>query len=82
MLIFEHRFIVTFLLLTEINVFCFYQVTTFNDRPGYERVSSTQVKQREFYAATLIKRAWKHHHQEELKNLARLSAKQKLEVEF
>ena len=36
-------------------------MTTFDDRPGYERVSSTQLKERERYCATLIKRAWKHH---------------------
>lgn len=41
---------------------CFYillQVNQHPDRPGYERVSSTQQKQREQFCATIIKRCWK-----------------------
>lgn len=38
------------------------QVTTFPDRPGYERVSSSLMVQREIYCASTIKRAWKYHH--------------------
>ena len=33
------------------------------DRPGYERVSSSQERQREHFSATLIKRCWKQHRQ-------------------
>jgi hypothetical protein len=36
-------------------------VTTFADRPGYQRVSSTLWKQREDYCACLIQKAWKCH---------------------
>ena len=36
-----------------------YQVTTFADRPGYERTSSSLWKQREEYCASLIQKAWK-----------------------
>ena len=39
------------------------QVTTFADRPGYERTSSSLWKQREEYCATLIQQAWREHHQ-------------------
>ena len=42
------------------------KVNTFSDRPGYERVSSSMVRQREVYNASLIKRAWKHHHIDKL----------------
>ena len=35
------------------------QVNQHPDRPGYERVSSTQQKQREHFCATIIKRCWK-----------------------
>ena len=35
------------------------QVTTFADRPGYERTSSSLWKQREEYCASLIQKAWK-----------------------
>ena len=38
-----------------------FQVTTFADRPGYQRVSSTLWKQREDYCASLIQKAWKCH---------------------
>ena len=38
-----------------------FQVTTFADRPGYQRVSSTLWKQREDYCASLIQKAWKFH---------------------
>ena len=37
----------------------FTQVTTFADRPGYERTSSSLWKQREEYCASLIQKAWK-----------------------
>lgn len=37
------------------------KVNSFSDRPGYERVSSTMMKQREIYCATLIKKCWKLH---------------------
>ena len=37
------------------------QVTTFADRPGYERTSSSLWKQREEYCASLIQKAWKLH---------------------
>lgn len=37
------------------------QVTTFADRPGYERTSSSLWKQREEYCASLIQKAWKVH---------------------
>ena len=33
------------------------------DRPGYERVSSSQQKQREHFSASVVKRCWKHHRQ-------------------
>ncbi len=36
-------------------------MTTFKDRPGYQRVSSTLWKQREDYCASLIQKAWKFH---------------------
>ena len=36
-------------------------MTTFSDRPGYQRVSSTLWKQREDYCAGLIQKAWKFH---------------------
>lgn len=36
-------------------------MTTFADRPGYQRVSSTLWKQREDYCASLIQKAWKCH---------------------
>ena len=36
-------------------------MTTFSDRPGYPRVSSTLWKQREDYCAGLIQKAWKFH---------------------
>jgi voltage-gated sodium channel type II alpha len=36
-------------------------VTTFADRPGYERTSSSLWKQREEYCASLIQKAWKVH---------------------
>ena len=39
------------------------QVTTFADRPGYERTSSSLWKQREEYCASLIQKAWKVHNQ-------------------
>ena len=35
------------------------QVTTFADRPGYERTSSSLWKQREECCASLIQKAWK-----------------------
>lgn len=38
-----------------------FQVTTYLDRPGYQRVSSTLWKQREDYCASLIQKAWKFH---------------------
>ena len=38
------------------------QVTTFADRPGYERTSSSLWKQREEYCASLIQGAWRDHH--------------------
>ena len=38
-----------------------FQVTTFADRPGYERTSSSLWKQREEYCASLIQKAWKVH---------------------
>ena len=38
-----------------------FQVTTFADRPGYQRISSTLWKQREDYCASLIQKAWKFH---------------------
>ncbi|XP_059079205.1 sodium channel protein para-like [Tigriopus californicus] len=37
------------------------KVTTFADRPGYERVSSSVWKQRESYCASLIQRSFKYH---------------------
>ena len=37
------------------------QMTTFSDRPGYLRVSSSLWKQREDYCASLIQKAWKFH---------------------
>ena len=37
-------------------------MTTFPDRPGYERTSSTLWKQREEYCAILIQQAWRDHH--------------------
>merc|ERR550534_1744112 len=37
------------------------KVTTFADRPGYERTSSSLWKQREEYCASLIQKAWKVH---------------------
>ena len=40
-----------------------HQVTTFADRPGYERTSSSLWKQREEYCASLIQKAWKVHNQ-------------------
>lgn len=36
-------------------------MTTFADRPGYQRVSSTLWKQREDYCASLIQKAWNRH---------------------
>ena len=39
----------------------YIQVTTFADRPGYERTSSSLWKQREEYCASLIQKAWKVH---------------------
>ena len=36
-------------------------MTTFTDRPGYLRVSSSLWKQREDYCASLIQKAWKFH---------------------
>ena len=39
------------------------QVNQMPERPGYERVSSSQERQREHFSATLIKRCWKHHRQ-------------------
>ena len=36
-------------------------MTTFSDRPGYLRVSSSLWKQREDYCASLIQKAWKFH---------------------
>ena len=38
-----------------------FKVTTFADRPGYERTSSSLWKQREEYCASLIQKAWKVH---------------------
>ena len=38
-----------------------FQMTTFSDRPGYLRVSSSLWKQREDYCASLIQKAWKFH---------------------
>ena len=40
-----------------------FQVNQHPERPGYERVSSSQQKQREHFSATIIKRCWKHHRQ-------------------
>ena len=37
------------------------QITTFSDRPGYLRTSSSLWKQREEYCASLIQKAWKFH---------------------
>jgi len=37
------------------------KMTTFTDRPGYLRVSSSLWKQREDYCASLIQKAWKFH---------------------
>lgn len=37
------------------------KITTYADRPGYERVSSSLWKQREEYCASLIQKAWKVH---------------------
>ena len=54
-----------------------FYVNTFADRPGYERVSSTQMKQREYYCATMIKRAWKKHHM-----ITSGRSKKQLTVEF
>jgi len=34
-----------------------------SDRPGYERVSSSMIKQREYFLATIIKCSWKYHRQ-------------------
>ena len=44
-------------------IMCFstFQMTTFSDRPGYLRVSSSLWKQREDYCASLIQKAWKFH---------------------
>ena len=39
----------------------FFQMTTFADRPGYQRISSSLWKQREDYCASLIQKAWKFH---------------------
>ena len=39
----------------------FFQVATFADRPGYQRISSSLWKQREDYCAGLIQKAWHHH---------------------
>ncbi|QQP35112.1 Sodium channel protein, partial [Caligus rogercresseyi] len=36
-------------------------ITTFADRPGYHRISSSLWKQREDYCAALIQKAWKFH---------------------
>lgn len=36
------------------------QVSSYKDRPGYERISSTNVKQRERFCVDLVLRAWKH----------------------
>ena len=36
-------------------------MTTYSDRPGYLRVSSSLWKQREDYCASLIQKAWKFH---------------------
>ena len=36
-------------------------MTTFSDRPGYQRISSSLWKQREDYCASLIQKAWKFH---------------------
>ena len=41
-------------------------MTTFADRPGYERTSSSLWKQREEYCASLIQQAWRDHHTEAL----------------
>ena len=55
-----------------------FQVNQNPERPGYERVSSSQQRQREQFCATLIKRSWKHHRQssrqsaETLKNEGKL----------
>ena len=38
-----------------------FQMTTFADRPGYQRISSSLWKQREDYCASLIQKAWKFH---------------------
>ena len=42
-------------------IFSSFQMTTFSDRPGYLRVSSSLWKQREDYCASLIQKAWKFH---------------------
>ena len=46
-------------------MFVLVQVTTFADRPGYERTSSSLWKQREEYCAILIQQAWRDHHKGE-----------------
>ena len=43
------------------NCNAFFQVATFADRPGYQRISSSLWKQREDYCAGLIQKAWHHH---------------------
>ena len=47
-------------LLTPNTIF-YFQMTTYSDRPGYLRVSSSLWKQREDYCASLIQKAWKFH---------------------
>lgn len=42
------------------------KVALFFDRSGYERASSSTWKQRECYCATLIQRAFYHHHKTSL----------------
>ena len=51
----------TALLTTIENCNAFFQVATFADRPGYQRISSSLWKQREDYCAGLIQKAWHHH---------------------
>ena len=52
---------ITKLKLTKSFLLLLLQITTFSDRPGYLRISSSLWKQREEYCASLIQKAWKFH---------------------
>ena len=50
-----------------INPVSLVKVSTYPDRPGYERTSSSLWKQREEYCAKLLQAAWRGHHKHTVK---------------